>query len=73
MYGHKFKCVSVLEIMPEDVGKEVVDITIVFKAISRAAATRPFESTRRLRRAARRRHMIILIYNATKIQMQIIP
>ena len=47
--------------------------TIVFKAISRAAATRPFESTRRLRRAARRRHMIILIYNATKIQKQIIP
>ena len=47
--------------------------TCVFKAISRAAATHPFESTRRLRRAARRRHMIILIYNATKIQKQIIP
>jgi hypothetical protein len=27
VYGHKCKCVSVLEIMPEDVSEEVVDIT----------------------------------------------
>ena len=32
----------------------------VFKALRRSAATQPFESTRRLRRVARRRHTDVL-------------
>ena len=48
-------------------------LVIVIKAVTRGAASYPFQMPRRLRRVARRCHTHILIYNATRAWKQIIP